>query len=658
MRKHILFLGLACLAAGPSQAQNLLTNGDFESDTSGWSLNRADTSTRGTLSFTSGSAHTGTRGIAASITTVVSSKNWGIRILTPAFTATKGNKYTISFWGKSDSIRPVTIAFQSSGGSFLSSHWPVDTVKAGWQQFNYTVLDTFSGGGGNLVFALYLGVQAGTYSFDDFSVTEENLSSIVLNDAISFPDSGVWFSGRYRNLLAERGYNPDSVTAKLNSDFNQLFFGDSGTQAIYRTVGTDEAFIDGIDTTTNGQGQPNGKDIRTEGMSYGMMIALQLNRQDIFNKLWKFAKTRMQQASGDGAGYFAWRLSNTSPYAPIDVNPAPDGEEYFVSALFLADKRWHSATDPADMFNYKQQADSILYYMVKARSGSIGPLVDPAHKMIVFSPAQASPYTDPSYHIPAFYRMWSAFSSHDTALWRQMADSSLAFWKRNMNSATGLNSDKAQFDGTPYSTVYYSYDAHRTPMYVGMDWAWFKADPWEVSQTKRNLAFFRSQGAYVDNYNLDGTAPSGKTTYGAGGSQIGSNAAAVLASDTSADWKFVDNLWNSDCPTGNYRYYAGLVRMLGLLHVSGNFKAWGSPGMLAMAGVQPRAAVASALRTSLRGRDLSLFGLEGATVRLLDLRGHVAASAAVVGQRATLTAPGSGLWIVEAGKARVSIVVP
>ena len=31
-------------------------------------------------------------------------------------------------------------------------------------------------------------------------------------------------------------------------------------------------------------------DVRTEGMSYGMMIAVQMNRKEVFDSLWKWAK--------------------------------------------------------------------------------------------------------------------------------------------------------------------------------------------------------------------------------------------------------------------------------------------------------------------------------------------------------------------------------
>lgn len=639
------------LVTAPPSA-NLFPNPGFETvDTAGWVLDRPDTTTRGVVTFNAAAMHSGTKGLQA-IITKVDTADWGIRVYTPAFAATTGNTYTISFWAKSDSVRPVKIGFQPAGGGYISAS-PEQKITTTWTELSYSVTAASTA---SLQFTIFLGAKAnvGTYSFDDLNLQETVPLTIP---PLVFPAQGSWSSGIYRNLFVERGYKKDLVDAKVKKDFEQLFFGDSSLQAIYRTVGIDEAFIDGIDTSKDGNGNLTGADIRTEGMSYGMTIAVMMDRQDVFNKLWKFAKTRMQNTSGDARGYFAWRLSNVAPYTAYDKNPAPDGEEYFVSSLFLADKRWGSASGLGNILNYKQQADSLLTYMIMPRTGAIGPLVDPVAKQIVFSPAQASPYTDASYHIPAFYRMWAAFASHSNALWAEMADTSLAFWKRHMDATTGLNSDKAKFDGTPYSVTYYSYDAHRTPMYVGMDWAWFKADAWEVTQTKRNLGFFASKGAYVDNYNLDGSAPDGKATYAAGASQIGANGAAVLASDTIRDWRFVDDLWNSQPPTGNWRYYGGLVRMLGLLHVSGDFKAYGSPGLAGGISVHPRSNATTLLSVRLSGQNLFVSGVTG-TVRLLDARGREAARTAVRGD-ASFALPHAGLWVVDAGSAgRRTVVLP
>ncbi len=96
-------------------------------------------------------------------------------------------------------------------------------------------------------------------------------------------------------------------------------------------------------------------DARTEGMSYGMMMAVQLDQQDVFDKLWLFSHTFMQQHDGDNEGYFAWSVSPEGK--KFSEGPAPDGEEYFALALFFASSRWGDRQAP---FDYSHQARKIL----------------------------------------------------------------------------------------------------------------------------------------------------------------------------------------------------------------------------------------------------------------------------------------------------------
>src|SRR5262245_198069 len=120
-----------------------------------------------------------------------------------------------------------------------------------------------------------------------------------------------------RNLLAEHGIS----AARIAATWQQLFYGDAQTQRIYYEVPPDLAYI--LDV---GNG-----DVCSEGMSYGMLIAVTLNHQAEFNRLWRWATTYMRHATGPRAGYFAWHC--TPGGQVLDPNPAPDGEEYFAMAL-------------------------------------------------------------------------------------------------------------------------------------------------------------------------------------------------------------------------------------------------------------------------------------------------------------------------------------
>ena len=51
-------------------------------------------------------------------------------------------------------------------------------------------------------------------------------------------------------------------------------------------------------------------------------------------------------------------------------------------------------------------------------------------------------------------------------------------------------------------------------------------------------------------------------------------AVAALAADRETGEPFVQALWDTKIPSGQWRYYDGLLYMLGMLHVSGNFKIY------------------------------------------------------------------------------------
>eukprot|EP01046_Picozoa_sp_COSAG06_P041988 COSAG06_NODE_5288_length_3583_cov_1.380310_2_plen_128_part_00 len=52
------------------------------------------------------------------------------------------------------------------------------------------------------------------------------------------------------------------------------------------------------------------------------------------------------------------------------------------------------------------------------------------------------------------------------------------------------------------------------------------------------------------------------------------NAVAALAATDATAWSFVEALWEEKIPTGRFRYYDGMLYMLGLMHVTGNFRIW------------------------------------------------------------------------------------
>jgi len=394
------------------------------------------------------------------------------------------------------------------------------------------------------------------------------LGLVVAIGAFAAPaPQGAFATGRCRNLFAEfLGRTDAEIDAKIGAAWQQLFYGRDDDQRVYYPVDGDMAYVADIQH----------EDVRTEGMSYGMMIAVQLNRQAEFNRIWKWARTHMYHADGPLAGYFAWhcRYDGTQ----IHPGPASDGEEWFVMALFFAAHRWGGGEG---IFNYEQQAQALLRTMLHQGDrgdGTVTSMFDRQARQVVFVPhPPANRFTDPSYHLPAFYELWARWAADpaDRAFLAQLPPASRELFRRAADPRTGLMPDYSNFDGTPHAVRGHGdfrFDAYRTLANVGLDHAWFAADPWEVVQSNRVLAFLAGQGPRLPNqYALDGRPLS--DLYSPGLPAMA--AVAALASDSADGRLFVRRLWEMDIPSGRERYYDGLLYLLALLEVSGRFQIHG-----------------------------------------------------------------------------------
>jgi len=392
--------------------------------------------------------------------------------------------------------------------------------------------------------------------------------------------AGAAVTGHYPNLFAEAGYSQVDIDAKIQSSFAQLFHGDPQDQAIYYEVGSNAdgplAYI--LDV--------NSDDVRSEGMSYGMMIAVQLDRKREFDAIWNWAKTHTyhDDPKHPAHGYFAWSVKTDG--TAIDEMPAPDGEEYFITALYFASARWG---DGEGLYDYRAQADRLLHDVLH-RESITGPtnrgtmtainLFDHDARMVRFTPDVVNAaHTDASYHLPAFYEVWARVGPEaDRAFWREAAQVSRDYFVTAAHPQTALTPDYGHFDGSPWAaswrpeSVDFRYDAWRSAMNWSMDWSWWRADPRQVDLSNRLQAFFHGQGLddYVSLYTLDGQPLGGGQTAGL----VAMNATASLAADHPRRLEFVRGLWERPVPTGQFRYYDGVLQMMALLHLGGQYRVW------------------------------------------------------------------------------------
>jgi oligosaccharide reducing-end xylanase len=397
--------------------------------------------------------------------------------------------------------------------------------------------------------------------------------------------TGAFATGKYRNLFAELGQSPPEIRKKIDGAFQQLFHGDANTQTIYYAAGSNSngplAYVTDI----------KHNDVRSEGLSYGMIIAVQLDKKAEFDTIWNWSKTYLYvtETNHPSFGFFAWQARTNGVRMSQFV--APDGEEYYVTALYFAAHRWGNGKG---IYDYKAQADELLSRMLNRpkitgpvtspRRGTntmtvtAGPLFHAEHKMVLFSPSsERAQFSDPSYHLPAFYELWSRWGpKEDVEFWLQAAEVSRDYFVASTHPVTALNPCYANFDGSllarpSHYATNFSYDAFRTAGNWAVDWSWWGKDARQHELSDKLQAFFESQGTnYGCVFTLDGKVLEDRHAQGL----VAVNAVASLAATDPRSKKFVEELWNMPTPDGLERYYEGLLYLMSLLHCSGEFKIW------------------------------------------------------------------------------------
>lgn len=461
---------------------------------------------------------------------------------------------------------------------------------------------------------------------------------------------GAFATGKYRNLFAQIGKSEAEIKAKVDRAYKQLFEGDLKTQRLYIPAGTNGngplAYIPDIQHT----------DVRSEGMSYGMMIAVQMNKKEAFDALWNWSHTYMYHSDTNHPtyGYFSWQMNYDG--TAISEGAAPDGEEYFAMSLLFAANRWGNGKG---IYDYKAMAHKILTDMVHRQSGGSGRMnnagrkipspripADPyemgtvyvqmsdytpdpnapqggrfggpggfggfggmgpggtnqfgtnrpgsrrggmggdgggaprmnnmvslEHKMIRFVPG--ANYSDPSYHLPAFYELWARWGPvEDRQLWYEAAQVSRDFFVKSAHPETGLCPNYATFEGAPYGGgTAFMEDAWRCSMNWSVDWHWFQKDPRQQVLSDHIQKFFESKGEkYNDHWVIDGSQS--RRNRHSPGLVATLGAASLAASDAERSKKFAEALWNLDVPSSLvFRYYDGLLYMMCMLNASGQFQA-------------------------------------------------------------------------------------
>ena len=401
----------------------------------------------------------------------------------------------------------------------------------------------------------------------------------------------------FRNVFKDFGYSEKEINDKLNNIFNTFFYGPED-ERIYHEAGEDMGYL--VDTGNN--------DARTEGMSYGMMMCVQLDKKNEFDRIWKWARTYMYLDKGRNKGYFCW--SNSLDGTKNADGPAPDGEEFFAMALIFASHRWG---DGEGIFNYSAEATAILRAMLHNKDTMFAP----ENYYIRF--VAGCNFSDPSYHLPHFYVEYAKFLREqaaktgekdlleDAAFYEKAVTASREYFKKCCDENTGMNAEYANYDGTPtigFGTEwgrhdYFFSDAYRTAANMGLDYSWSIAkgetpDGYEAKATAALREFYADKNMPDENgephyyvYEINGKqvpktedsdfASSGRVLHPYG--LIATNAMSYLATDPSLKDKApgayaVKQFWDLPLRKGVRRYYDNCLYLFAFMALSGNYKIY------------------------------------------------------------------------------------
>ena len=373
--------------------------------------------------------------------------------------------------------------------------------------------------------------------------------------------TGAFENGVYPNFLKEVGISDEEGLEKVNKAFHTIFF-DPEENFCYHT---DEDAWCMVDT--------GNIDARTEGMSYGMMMCVQMNRKDIFDKLWTFSERYMLMKDGPNTGYFRWSVhldgsSNSN-------GPAPDGEEYYAMALFMAAARWGNGEGS---FHYSDRAKEILRHAVHqhelVKDGE--PMWEPQNAIIRFVPGMK--ISDPSYHLPHFYELFSLLADEEDRLfWKRAAKASREYIALTADQNTGLSPEYAAYDGKTVLLfgkpwVYYS-DAYRVVENIALDRIWFGREKSLEDVATRIQDFFAKQKLEdLRAYELDGTPQSEPAMHPTAIRAV--LGAASITSRSEHRIVFLKQFAELPMRKGVRRYYDNCLYFFCLLMLTGHYRIY------------------------------------------------------------------------------------
>jgi endo-1,4-beta-D-glucanase Y len=233
----------------------------------------------------------------------------------------------------------------------------------------------------------------------------------------------------------------------------------------------------------------------SEGIAYGMMLAVYMGDQQLFDELWKY-----EQLFLDEHGLMNWEI-HADGMQVLGGGAASDADEDMAWALLMADRQWGGAGTLGDTYlnHGKRQVEKIWMHEIHE-----GKLLKPGDRWGDWNTI------NPSYFAPAYYRVFAQVTGN-TAGWNEVIKTCYDTIDNTLNDANGNKSNGlvpawCTSRGVPNNNANYQYDSCRTPFRIALDYCYF-GEPRAKAYVMKTSSFFSQIGAYkiVDGYALNGT---------------------------------------------------------------------------------------------------------------------------------------------------------
>jgi hypothetical protein len=259
------------------------------------------------------------------------------------------------------------------------------------------------------------------------------------------------------------------------------------------------------------------------------------NNHAVFDAMYRFVTNNLQYWHGKAPWYWysacqcnvnAGSGAITFPsgqnyFGTPNDGPAPDGECWMATAIFIAASKWGSTGADGSTINYAAMANNMVqtylhtedWYVRDGYNGGSNALTNmfdtnhhaawngssntglPCFVPVNYTTSGSNQlpdyqFTDPSYNLPAFTQYWAKYASNDNTTWSWIASQERALLKNatnngaNGNSSTGLSPNYSTFAGVGYQSggnmgfgPVFTSDASRVAASnITLDWMWW-GDP-------------------------------------------------------------------------------------------------------------------------------------------------------------------------------------